>query len=179
MSLTLAQGAQMIASVGYGNRIRGAMLRSAITVSSEVQGSLTATAWLKRRQLAAAILKNPDAYLTDFLAAIAADQFTPLTWFNPVNIASSTNVNPSVITTAVVHGLTTGDVVEIAGHLVNTNINGVWVATVITTTTFSVPNAANGVGTATGTIMKMDTDANLVSDANQVFGPIAGLLPGE
>jgi hypothetical protein len=179
MSLTLAQGAQMIASAGYAARVRGAMVRAALTVSTEVQGGLTSSAWLKRRQLAGQILKNPDAYLIDFQAAIAADQFTPLTWYNPTVISSSTNVNPSVITTGVVHGLTTGDVVEIVGHLVNTNVNGVWVATVITTTTFSVPNAANGVGGATGTVMRMDTDSNLVSDANQVFSPIAGLLPGE
>ena len=179
MSLTLAQGAQMIASAGYVARIRGAMVRAALSVSTEVQGSLTTNAWFKRRQLAGQILKNPDAYLGDFLAALAADQYTPLSWFNPTVISGSTNVNPSVITTGVVHGLTTGDVVEIAFHLVNTNINGVWVATVITTTTFSVPNAANGVGGATGTVMKMNTDADLVSDANQVFSPIAGLLPGE
>lgn len=179
MSLTLGQGAQMIASTGYQARIRGAMVRAAITVAAEAQGANTANAWLKRRQLAAAILKNPDSYLADFLAAIAADQFTPLTWFAPVLISSSTTANPTVITTAVVHGLTTGDVVEIANHATNTNANGTWVATVVTTTTFSVPINGNAAGGATGTAMKADTDANLVSNANQVFSPIAGLLPGE
>jgi hypothetical protein len=122
-------------------------------------------------------MQSPDTYLGDFMAAISADQFTPLTWNAPVNIASSTNANPTVITTAVVHGLTTGDVVEIAGHLVNTNSVGTWVCTVITTTTFSVPQSANGAGAATGTAMKMETDSNLVSDANQVFGSIVGFVP--
>lgn len=69
-----------------------------------------------------------------------------------VNISSSTNDNPSVVTTATPHGRKTGDVVTIAGHLVNTAIVGTWKITVLSSTTFSVPVAANGVGAATGTV---------------------------
>ena len=73
--------------------------------------------------------------------------------YTPAQIASSTQVNPSVITTSSAHGLTTGDSVIITGHLINTAINGNWPSiTVLSPTTFSVPVLGNGVGAATGTV---------------------------
>lgn len=112
MALTLGQGAQVVADIGYQARIRAGMVRYAVTVMAE---------------------------------AIAPT----------VSISSSTNANPSVVTTAAPHGLVLGDTVEIAGHLTNTAINGVWVPSAVgSTTTFSVPTAANGVGGATGTATK-------------------------
>lgn len=80
-------------------------------------------------------------------------------------IKSSTNANPIQITTGNPHSLTNGDSVTISGHLVNTNANGVWIATVPNVvnppeptvpdkTHFTIPVAGNGVGGATGTIRK-------------------------
>jgi len=58
----------------------------------------------------------------------------------PVTIVSSSVASPSVITTATPHGLTTGDKVLIAGHAGSTpSINAEHVATVVTTTTFTIP----------------------------------------
>jgi hypothetical protein len=71
---------------------------------------------------------------------------------SPINIASSTNANPIVVTTSTPHGLITGAVVTIAGHLVNTNANGTYPVTVLSPTTFSIPKTGNGVGVATGTV---------------------------
>lgn len=68
-----------------------------------------------------------------------------------VDILSSTNANPIVVTTDGAHGLTSGMVVTIADHLVNTSANGTWVATVLSSTTFSIPVAGVGVGGKTGT----------------------------
>jgi hypothetical protein len=178
VAFTLAQGQQVLNDANYVARIRGAMIRGAVAVSTEVQGSLTANAWLKRRQLAIRILNNPDSYTADFAAGFAADPNTSLTWFKPLNIVSSTNVDPSVVTTAT-HSLTTGDVVSIDAHLVNTNINGVWVVTVVSATTFSVPMPGNGAGVATGKITRQETDANIAFTVNSLFSAIAGLLPGE
>jgi hypothetical protein len=178
MALTLGQGQQVLNDAAYVQRIRGAMIRAAIAVSTEAIGSLTATAWLKRRQLAIRILNNPDAYLASFAAGYAADPASSLTWFKPLNITSSTNADPSVLTTPT-HGLTNGDVVSIVGHLVNTNINGLWVVTVVTATTFSVPQPGNGVGGATGTVLRQETDANIAFTINSLFSAVAGLLPGE
>lgn len=82
-----------------------------------------------------------------------------------VNIASSTNATPIVITTAAPHGRSSGDQVYIAGHLVNTNANNTasartWYVSVLTSTTFglytdsalTVGVVGNGVGVATGSM---------------------------
>jgi hypothetical protein len=178
MALTLAQGAQMAADPGYLGRVRASMLRTAYTVRNETQGSLSTNAWVKRRAFAVKVLNSPDAYASAFLASLAADGGLSLTWYPPVSITSSTNANPSVITTSAVHGLVVGDVVEIQGHLVNTNINGVWtLATVGSTTTFTVPFAANGVGGATGTTMKQETDVTVNFTINNIFSAMVDLNP--
>jgi hypothetical protein len=77
-----------------------------------------------------------------------------------VNITSSTNATPIVITTAAAHGLMTGDYVTIAAHITNTNANGVWrVGTTPTATEFQIlqidgtNTTGNGIGsggTSTG-----------------------------
>jgi hypothetical protein len=180
MALTLGQGAQLAASSTFQSRIRAAMVRAAMTVSSEAQGTLTADAWVKRNQLAARILTSPDSMLPSFVAAVAADPGLSFTWFSPVNIASSTNANPIVVTTASAHGLASGDFVDIVGHAVNTNAVGVWVATVLTTTSFSIPQPGNGAGAATGTAQKTLTDVEINFTVNStvatnVFSAIAGL----
>jgi hypothetical protein len=70
--------------------------------------------------------------------------------YSAVAISSSTQTNPSIVTTAAAHGYTTGDSVIINAHLVNTAINGTNIVTVLSPTTFSVPLLGNGVGGATG-----------------------------
>lgn len=70
-----------------------------------------------------------------------------------VTVSSSTNASPIVITTAADHGLTAGMYVNIAGHVTNTNANGVWkVGTVPNSTSFQIlkidgtNTTGNGVG---------------------------------
>lgn len=81
-----------------------------------------------------------------------------------VNIASSTNASPTVITTSTAHGLQTGMAIIINGHLVNTAVNGIWIATVLTSTTFKISTFSGfpgtfvngvGVGVATGTVQSL------------------------
>jgi hypothetical protein len=179
MALTLGQGAQMVADLGYLARVRDAMVRAAVNVSAETQGALTVNAWATRRAMATRILQGPDQMVGAFLAAVAADPNSSLTWSQPTLIASSTNANPIAVTTASAHGLTTGDVVEVAGHLVNTNANGVWTVTVTSTTALTLPNVGNGVGGATGSVMKMETDANVAFTVNSVFSAVAGVRVGD
>lgn len=81
-----------------------------------------------------------------------------------INIASSTNATPIVITTATAHGLTTGDYVVVGAttiHSTNTNANGVWkVGATASATEFEIlqidgsNTTGNGVGGATGTVTK-------------------------
>ena len=180
MALTLGQGAQLTASVGYQNRIRAGMIRWAVAVMAEAIGSMTTTMFAKRKQLAARVLTSPSAWVGPFTEMIGSDPGASLTWFNPVNIASSTNANPSVVTTAVAHGIAVGDVVEISNHLVNTNINGVWtIGTVGSSTTFTVPFAANGAGVATGTAMEMESDTAVNFTIQTNWSAMAGTYPGE
>ena len=80
-----------------------------------------------------------------------------------VNISSSTNATPIVITTSSAHGLVTGDYVVVTGHNTNTNARGVWkVGTTPSATQFQIlqidgtNTTGNGVGGATGNI----TEAN-------------------
>lgn len=57
-----------------------------------------------------------------------------------IPITSNSLANPSVVTTPVAHGLTTGQVIMIAGVATsNPTINGLRTVTVISPTTFSVP----------------------------------------
>jgi hypothetical protein len=179
MALTLGQGAQLVADTSFNNRVRSVMVRVAVTIELESQGAQSTTVWAKRRQLAVQVLTSPDSVVSRFVALVASDPASSLTWFNPVNIASSTNANPSVITTAAAHGYASGDNGEILNHLVNTNVNGTWVMTVLSTTTFSVPQPANGVGGATGTVQKMETDTNLFNTVNNSWNALAGVATGE
>lgn len=179
MALTLAQGAQLVADTSFTNRVRVAMMRQATTVANEAQAAQSDSRWAKRRQLAARVLAGPDSQLPMFVAMVASDPGLSLTWFTPISIASSTNANPSVITTATAHGYATGDVVEVLNHAVNTNANGTWVITVTSTTAFSIPQPANGVGAATGTVQKMETDVNLNFTISNQWNAMAGVAAGE
>lgn len=69
-----------------------------------------------------------------------------------VNILASTNTSPIQITTTTPHELNpAGENVTIAGHLINTNANGIWNATIIDPNNFTIPTAGNGIGAQTGT----------------------------
>lgn len=81
-----------------------------------------------------------------------------------VSIVSSTNATPTVIT-ATAHGLHTGQAAIISGHLLNTNANGIWIVTVLSSSTFKISTfagfatptyiAGNGVGAGTGTVQSL------------------------
>jgi hypothetical protein len=182
MALTLSQGAQFVADAGYLARVRCGMIRYAATVMAEslTSGGQTVTNGLKRKTLALGVLNNPNAWSNQFLSLVASDPGASLSWFAPTPIASSTNANPSVVTTSVAHGLAVGDVVEVAGHTTNTAVNGMWLlATVGSSTTFTVPVPANGVGGATGTVMKMETDININFTVQNNWNAMAGTYTGD
>ncbi len=59
---------------------------------------------------------------------------------NPIGVATTSVANPTVVTTSAPHGFVTGDRVVIAGHAGSTpSVNGAYTATVLSTTTFSIP----------------------------------------
>ncbi len=179
MALTLAQGAQLVNSPAFLARVGAGIGEAAIDGAGGSQGSLSTDAWAKRRLLAKRILQSPDALVLSFASAVAADPSSGLTWFDPVEISGSTDANPSVVTTASAHGLSSVDVVAIAGHEGNEAINGAWVATSLTSTTFSVPQPGSGTGTGTGTTQEQMSDNDLLFTLASVFSAVAGLMPGE
>lgn len=75
-----------------------------------------------------------------------------------VNVQSSGVQNPVQIVTAAVHGLTTGDTVDIAGTD-NGDLIGIFTATVLDTTTFTIPidGGVSGAGGANGTVTLTST----------------------
>ena len=60
--------------------------------------------------------------------------------------------------TPAAHGLTTGDVVTIAGSTGDTAINGTWPVTVLSPTTFSIPVAGSGAYDGGGTVVALGTN---------------------
>lgn len=70
-----------------------------------------------------------------------------------VNIASSTNATPIVVTTATSHLFKVGQKVIIANHATNTAANGVFTISNVTSNTLTLQSSVgNGVGGATGTV---------------------------
>lgn len=70
-----------------------------------------------------------------------------------VNIASSTNASPIVVTTSTTHAFKVGQTVTISAHTTNTAANGTWVVSAISSNTLTLSGSTgNGVGGATGTV---------------------------
>ena len=91
--------------------------------------------------------------------ASSVDYATDDTAQRVIPITSNSQANPTVVTTTVPHGLTSGQKVVISGNSGSSPaINGERVATVLTTTTFSVPidTSAGSAGTG-GTLVSADS----------------------
>ena len=173
--MTLITTANLANDPGFRSRVQAAMMTAALNVAAEAVGVQDSSTYQLRHQMAVQVLNNPAAYLDRFAWAAAANSTISADVGVPVAIASSTAANPSVITTGAVHGLASGDVAEIAGHLVNTAVNGTFPVTVLTTTTFSVPALGSGTGGATGTVVKQPPDADIQFAVNADFSDIAGV----
>ena len=88
-------------------------------------------------------MEYPDAIEFNPVGGIEADT---------VNISSSTNATPIVLTTAA-HSFVVGQRVRVSGHLVNTNANGDRYIQAVTGTTITLTGTVgNGIGAATGTV---------------------------
>lgn len=95
-----------------------------------------------------------------------------------INIASNTLANPSVVTTTKPHGLTSGDVILIAGVITSSpTINGQRTVTVISSLTFSVPVNVTTAGTG-GSFVKASTNAGGVGYLQETaLSGFSGVVP--
>lgn len=167
---------RLAVDTSFQQRVRLAMVTAASAVAGEAVGAMGSEKYNKRQALARSVLTSPDSHVLRFAYATATNSTVAGGYATPVAIASSTNANPIVVTTAAVHGLAVGDCVVIDGHLVNTNANGGWVAvTVPTTTTFTIAALGNGVGGATGTTRKHPPDADIQFTVNSLWDDLAGV----
>jgi hypothetical protein len=85
-----------------------------------------------------------------------------------ISISSISAANPAVIATATAHGLTTGDMVTIAGSNSTPAIDGTWVATVVDSTHFSIPLAVTTAGTAGTVTFNTEDFTNVLPGAKTV-----------
>lgn len=154
-------------------KVTMAMAAAAVAIGGESRAGVTDPKYSKRQTLAKAVLTQPSGWIEQF--ALAVFQNPAVTAGPAVNISSSTNAFPIVVTTAAAHGLATGDTVRIAGHLVNLAAVGTWTVTVLTGTTFSIPVAGVGVGAATGRIVKLPSDSDVQFTVNAVWDDMAGV----
>lgn len=100
--------------------------------------------------------------------------------FATLSISSSTNATPIVVTTSTNHGYATGDTVDIEGHAVNTNANGLHTITVLTANTFSLNGSTgNGVGAATGQVTDyaISPTWQIISDGDVLNGANLNTAP--
>lgn len=175
MADLLVKQATLALDTTWRARVEMAMFVAMTAAQGEAVGAMTSSVYQKRQTFATAVLNNPTAYVDRFAWAAAANSTIAAAISNPVAIASSTNANPIVVTTAAAHGYVNGDTVVIAGHAVNTSANGGWIVTNLTSTTFSIPAAGLGVGGATGTATKQPTDSDLQFTINSLINDFAGV----
>jgi hypothetical protein len=172
---SLIMSANLANDPAFQSRVQAAMMGAAITIAGEAVGAQNDSTYQMRHQLAVKVLNSPQSLLYQFAWAVASSLTISGDVGAPVSIASSTAVNPAVITTAAAHGLSTGDVVEVSGHLVNTAVNGTFAVTVLSTTTFSVPALGNGAGLATGQVAKQPSDVDINFTVGSYWNDIAGI----
>ncbi len=74
-----------------------------------------------------------------------------------LSISSSTDTTPIKIVTSGAHGVSTGDIVTISGHQVNTNANGTWTITYVDATSFTL-NGSTATGAGAGVLGSVATN---------------------
>jgi hypothetical protein len=187
MAASLQGTAQLASDPLFQQRVQAAMITAAIDVAAESIGSMTIATYQARHTLATAILQGgrlPGAisngtainpWLSQFSWACAANVTISGEVGPELAIEASTADNPAKITTAAEHGLSTGDWVEISGHLLNTPVNGSWQITVVDTTSFTIPVEGETIGAADGEVNKQPPDGDIQFACNSVFSNIAGV----
>jgi adhesin/invasin len=89
-------------------------------------------------------------------------------------VTGTSNANPDVITVASTATLTTGNTVTITGAVGDTAINGTFVVSVLSGTTFSIPVAGNGAWTSGGTVTEASTLTNSIITTTTASGLAVG-----
>lgn len=122
-----------------------------------------------------AIVMNQAAQTANWTGA--AVDYTLDTAQRVIPITSNSIANPSVVTTPVPHGLTTGQVILIAGVATSSpTINGQQTVTVITPTTFSVPVNVTVAGTGGTFVLASTVNGGAGYQAISAFSGFTGVV---
>ena len=162
------QATERVVCFGYAGETIGEMFvgikgaysheYEALTPPSDLQKA-NATYAVSGQRDAGTILQPLAVKIADWNTEATPVDYSADTGQQVIPITSSSVANPSIITTTVPHGLTNGQKVLIAGHSGSTpSINAENVATVITTTTFSIPVNVTTGGTG-GTVVQSNSVA--------------------
>lgn len=115
--------------------------------------------------LASKLDQDPGINDSDYLSTIQD--------ISGISIVSSSFSNPTVITTSSAHGLFSGRIISINGHVGSLpDINGDWEVTVLSPTTFTIPIAVTTPGTG-GTLSTLNENIN---DIKACFNKITSKL---
>lgn len=119
-----------------------------------VNGAALNATWALARQPSISLFEPTTETYTNFPLGMHTPAAPVLAAVGSISISSATNANPVVFTTATAHGLTSGERYTISGATVGwTGVNGVFVVTVTSTTTFSIPVNSTGFGALSGTLV--------------------------
>lgn len=119
-----------------------------------VNGSPLNATWALARHPSISLFDPTSETYTNFPLGMNTSAAPVLAAVGSISISSATNANPVVFTTATAHGLTSGERYTISGATVGwTGVNGVFVVTVLSTTTFSIPVNSTGFGALSGTLV--------------------------
>jgi hypothetical protein len=149
---------------------REGLLPATMTLSAFVAYELGKHIGLCADSLAIVTAAGANYLAADFASGLASphigafnyhDCGTGGAYGSTVSISGATNASPIVITTSSAHGLTTNDIVTVASVGGNTNANGTWQITVLSSTTFSlIGSSGNATYTSGGTVQKVNSAAD-------------------
>lgn len=177
MTATLTEQAALAASPGFQARVRAGMIAAAGSIANIPQAGpppLGPLAFAARTGLATAVVQGADAYLGRFAWAVATSPAVSNDMHQPVAITGTGGGMPATITTAVPHGLTSGQTVEIDGTADDT-VNGTWAVAVADATHFTIPVYASKFEAVGGSATQQPADLSIQTAINTVWGVVAGV----
>lgn len=179
MGGTLAQQAALAVNPGFLTRVQAAMITGAAAQLATANDTQHPISYAKKMALGTAVIQNPtptNPYISQFAWAVVTTTGTFTVGSTLTPIASTAVGPPAAITTAVAHGLSTGNTVTISGAT-DPLLNATWTITVTSTTAFTVPITGSLVGGASGSVSLQPLDSEINTAIASVWNYIAGITP--
>jgi hypothetical protein len=180
---TLAQQAALASDPLFQTRIEAAMITAAANILAQGQGAMGPNTFALRTTLAASVMVNASdtpPLVTRFAWAVATNPTVAAdipAASVPIVSSAVQAAGPDIVTTYAAHGFTNGQIVEI-DNAIDPVINGTWVITYLTTTTFSVPVLGTVMGGPGGYATLQPPDADIATAIAACWNAVAGVNTG-